>query len=81
MAQPAEVQPGEFKAAFSQWIREGTRVRAALHEQRLEEWGEQLPGAELADLRAALHEALAAEAEAAAEEVPAAENEEPAPQA
>ncbi len=78
---PAEVQPGEFKAAFSQWIREGTRVRAALHQQHLEEWGEQLPEAELSDLRAGLHEALAAEAEASADTGNATETEEPAPQA
>ncbi len=78
MLQPVESQPGEFKAAFSQWIREGTRVRAALHLQHLEEWGEQLPDAELSDLRAGLHEALAAQADTAAEEMSAAENGEPA---
>ncbi len=63
---PTAVEPGDFKAAFSQYVREGTRIRAGLHEDHLEEWGEQLPEAELTDLRAALHEAQAAEAEAAA---------------
>jgi hypothetical protein len=79
--EPTDVQPGEFKAAFSQWLREGTRLRAMLHEEHLEEWGEQLPEAELTNLKAALHEAQAAEAEAAAQEQSASEKEEPAPQA
>ncbi len=79
---PTAVEPGDFKAAFSQYVREGTRIRAGLHEDHLEEWGEQLPEAELTNLRAALHEAQAAEAEAAARQaaatgqIPVAEEEE-----
>ncbi len=69
---PTAVEPGDFKAAFSQYVREGTRIRAALHEDHLEEWGEYLPGAELSDLHAALHEAQTAEAEAAARQQAAA---------
>ena len=75
-----DVQPGDFRAAFSQDIREGTHVRAGLHEEHLEEWGEQLPESVLTDLQAALREALAAQAERAAATAAAAEKEEPAPQ-
>ncbi len=78
--EPTDVQPGDFRAAFSQDIREGTRVRATLHEEHLEEWGEQLPESVLSDLQAALREALAAEAAATAEAGSTAEKEEPAPQ-
>ncbi len=75
-----DVQPGDFKAAFSQDIRGATRVRASLHEEHLEEWGEQLPESVLTDLQAALREAMAAEAAAAAHAGPSTESEEPAPQ-
>lgn len=79
--EPTATEPGEFKAGFSQYVRDATRIRAGLSEDRLEEWGEQLPEAELSDLKAALHEAMAAETQATAEEEPASQKEEPAPQA
>ncbi len=77
--EPTSTEPGEFRAAFSQYVREGTRIRASLNVEHLEEWGEQLPPAELTDLHAALHEAFAAEAQASAEQVPVSQQDEDEP--